>query len=773
MGAHAAGVATRLHKLASRTRHAVPPVLARLHPIAARPDLAAAIVLTGIFLALLPAALGALRADREQAMTDATTRAELALAVVAQELAREDAARPLAERFLAVMGRLSAGARDAGRYVLFDEASTVIAAHPAASRPSGTLADVIDDGQPVVILADRAGVLRTRLADGTEALAGVRNLPAGQVALIKPIAEVTGPRSFGLASNLAIAALVLAFAALATSCFSHARAAKAARVAFARMQRRMETSLSRGRCGLWDWDISRGRVFWSASLYDLLGYERRDEFLSFGEVNGMIHPADGNLFDLADRIASSRLSHIDHDFRMRTAEGGWLWLRARAEVSVEPEDGTRHLLGIAVDISDERGFVERSARADMRLRDAVEAISEAFVLWDADNRLVLCNSKFLKFHDLSPEAVVPGATYAEIIAAGCAPRVTSHVTRECTDGAGSRTLEVQLSDGCWLQINERRTKDGGYVSVGTDITALKRHEEKLVESERRLLGTVSDLKRSRATLELQAQQLADLAERYHEQKAQAETANRAKTDFLAKMSHELRTPLNAVIGFAEVMQREMFGPLGNERYLDYAGMIRGSGLELLAVINDILQISRIEAGHVSLTTGPLAVGEVVRDAVAAASEAAERKGVSIACSVPPSGFVEADERALNQVLAQVLGNAVKFTGGGGAIRIKALPAGRSFNIFIADTGIGIPLEFMSRLGRPFEQVDPEFNRSQGGSGLGLAIARALTRMQRGGLRIRSQEGLGTVVLVSVPMSEATAATAPSVNRAIRYLEAAE
>ncbi|WP_210261080.1 PAS domain-containing sensor histidine kinase [Enterovirga aerilata] len=764
-----------MHEIASRSGLAIAPLLRRIAPSTLKLEYVTPALVAGILLALVPAALSALRADRDAAIEDGLVQSELTLALLAQEIARAAGSGPAeTAHFQAAARRLPAGALSAGRLFLTDDAGRVVAAVPSGAAMPAHIGDLLDEEQPLAILADQAGAMRIRLQDGTDALAALRNVRGGQVAIVKPVAELAAAREPGLPPSAAAAAFILAFAALGGACLAHARGARVARAACSRMQRRVDTSLARGRCGLWDWDISRGRIYWSSSLYGLLGYQRRDEYLSFGEVNGMIHPDDGNLFELAKRIASAGVRHLDHDFRMRTAEGGWLWLRARAEVVTDPEDGGRHLVGIAVDISDERGFVERSAKADMRLRDAIEAISEAFVLWDSENRLVLCNSKFRKFHDLSPEAVVPGATYAEIIAAGRPPRITSHVTHECTDGAGARTLEVQLSDGRWLQINERRTKDGGYVSVGTDITALKRHEEKLRESERRLLGTVSDLKRSRETLQLQAQQLADLAERYHEQKAQAETANRAKTDFLAKVSHELRTPLNAVIGFAEVMQREMFGPLGDERYRDYAGHIRGSGLDLLAVINDILHISRIEAGHVTLATGPLDVGEAVRDAIAAVEEPARQKGVTIDCAVRGQGFVQADERALHDVLTQILQNSVKFAPeGAGTIRVRVARAGRVMNFFIEDDGPGIPREFMPRLGRPFEQVEPEFNRAQRGTGLGLAIAKALTRMHRGGLRIRSQVGVGTIVLVSIPLSEAEAADRPFRPAALPFLQAAE
>ena len=196
------------------------------------------------------------------------------------------------------------------------------------------------------------------------------------------------------------------------------------------------------------------------------------------------------------------------------------------------------------------------------------------------------------------------------MAQGTPPEVQHQFMRDERQDEGSRTFEARLDDGRWLQINERRTKDGGYVSVGTDITALKRHEQRLVESEKQLIATVQDLKQSRQKLEAQAQQLADLAERYLDQKAQAESANRAKSEFLANMSHELRTPLNAIIGFAEVMESGIFGALGSDKYGEYCRDIRSSGEYLLSVINDILDMSRIEAGRLSLVKRDVAVNDV-------------------------------------------------------------------------------------------------------------------------------------------------------------------
>jgi two-component system cell cycle sensor histidine kinase PleC len=213
---------------------------------------------------------------------------------------------------------------------------------------------------------------------------------------------------------------------------------------------RIDTALNRGRCGLWDWDIARGRVFWSRSMFDLLGLTAKDDLLTFGEINALVHQGDIDLFEVARQLADGTVVSIDRDFRMRHADGSWLWLRARCELARQEEESSLHLIGIAVDITEQKTLVERTTAADLRLRDAIETIPEAFVLWDADNRLVLCNSNFQALHHLPDAAVTAGTSYEAVVAAGRKPIVRTTLANEDGQPPGARTFEAQLDDGRWM-----------------------------------------------------------------------------------------------------------------------------------------------------------------------------------------------------------------------------------------------------------------------------------------------------------------------------------
>jgi two-component system cell cycle sensor histidine kinase PleC len=315
---------------------------------------------------------------------------------------------------------------------------------------------------------------------------------------------------------------------------------------------------------------------------------------------------------------------------------------------------------------------------------------------------------------------------------------------------GARTFEAQLDDGSWLHISERRTKDGGYVSVGTDITRIKEHEQKLVENDLRLRATVIDLKRSQTALERQAIELADLAEKYSQEKNRAEEANQTKSKFLANMSHELRTPLNAIIGFSEIMESGMFGTLGSEKYQEYCHDILTSGHYLLEVINDILDMSKIEAGRMKLDMEHLDLSRTLAESLRVVSGRADDKNLLLDADIDGSISVVADRRAIKQIIVNLLSNAVKFTPDGGKVVVRSRLLDDSIVLMIADTGIGIAPQSLQRLGRPFEQVESQLTKTYHGSGLGLAIARSLTNLHGGSMRLRSKLGTGTVVRVSLP-----------------------
>jgi two-component system cell cycle sensor histidine kinase PleC len=407
-----------------------------------------------------------------------------------------------------------------------------------------------------------------------------------------------------------------------------------------------------------------------------------------------------------------------------------------------------------MDVTEQHRLAQRYAEADQRLADAIECTSEAFVLWDKNDRLVMCNAHFQQAYGLPDNVLVPGTERSTVKAAAARPVIERRIA-DPDRSSYSNTTEVQLADERWLQINERRTRDGGLVSVGTDITLLKRNQERLRDSERRLMATINDLSASRQTLERQKAELSTANTNYLAEKQRAEAANKAKSEFLANMSHELRTPLNAILGFSEILQDQMFGPLGSGKYHEYASDIHDSGKHLLNVINDILDMSKIEAGHMRLYCETIDLPPLIEECLRFTSIPAARKNIEIEQCISPDITLKADRRAMKQILLNLLSNAVKFTDDGGRVAVRTRKVDDGVVLTIADTGIGIPKSALGKIGQPFEQVQSQYAKAKGGSGLGLAISRSLTMLHGGLMKIRSREGLGTVISIRIPDQAAT------------------
>jgi two-component system, cell cycle sensor histidine kinase PleC len=640
----------------------------------------------------------------------------------------------------------------AGRHIIVTGVDhRVLARLPidASLGEADQLLDIISTAQLVAAPGRQGEVADMVLPNGRGALAVsriIKSLP-GQIVVIQekyePIWGSDAALAVTLSATTGFVVLILGFAFH----WQSTRAREGDLINDA-VRGRIDTALNRGRCGLWDWDLSRGRIFWSQSMFTMLGLDSRSDLLTFGEVNALVKSDDIDLFAIADQLIAGEIDHIDQSFRMQHTGGHWIWLRVRCELSHGADTGL-HLIGIAVDITEQKSLAEKTVEADLRLRDAIETIPEAFVLWDASDRLVLCNSHFQRLHKLPDSACIPGTSYETVIEVGSMPEVRTR-QQDVNQIPGARTFEAQLEDGSWLHISERRTKDGGYVSVGTDITRIKAHEQKLVENDLRLRATVNDLKRSQTELERQAIELADLAEKYAREKTRAEEANQTKSKFLANMSHELRTPLNAIIGFSEIMGSGMFGELGSEKYREYCHDILTSGQYLLEVINDILDMSKIEAGRMKLDMETLDLSKTLAESLRVVAGRAQDKDLAVDADINNSIPVVADRRATKQIMVNLLSNAVKFTPDGGRVVVRSHVLPDQIVFLIADTGIGIAPHSLARLGRPFEQVESQLTKTYHGSGLGLAIARSLTQLHGGTMKLRSKLGAGTVVRISLP-----------------------
>lgn len=620
-----------------------------------------------------------------------------------------------------------------GRYILVTTKNGIILTSlPEYPNLDGhRLAELFVSSQPIFQFGEHAGVQWIEF-DGESAIATIHHLSGrlGVIALVHTRDRLFAEWRSDVSANVTLFVVTsIILSILIYGFFSQVARAKQADDVYSSTQSLVDTALNRGKCGLFDWDLARGKMFWSKSLYEILGLPPRDDLIGFAEVSNLVHPEDGSLFNFAESIVDENRHIIDRVFRMKHATGSWIWMRARAEQVVQNEYNEPHLIGIAVDITEQREVEEENKKADLRLREAVDLLPEAFVLWDSKNRLVMCNSTYQKLNGLNSEDVVEGTPYSEVMKSARKPISTKKVKELKKFGSHQFNYTMQLDDGRWFQIAEQRTKDDGWVSVGTEITKVKQSEAESISK---------------------TNKLQELTRKLGYEKERAETANRSKSDFVASISHELRTPLNAIIGFSDVMRQEAFGKLGHEKYKEYSNDINESGMDLLHLINDILDMSKIEAGRMDLKFETFNLVELLKDACRTIDTEAKKKHLDIQMKSKDNIPLTADRRSIKQILLNVLSNSVKFTEKDGSISLTTLEKDGKVLIQIEDTGIGIPAKDIAKLGKPFVQLENQMTRSHDGSGLGLSIAESLAELHDGKLIIESKEKVGTKVTIALP-----------------------
>jgi PAS domain S-box-containing protein len=455
-----------------------------------------------------------------------------------------------------------------------------------------------------------------------------------------------------------------------------------------------------------------------------------------------IHPDDeGVVKDALRRLFSDRRTSVE--YRWQARQGDYKWLHDDVVLLVDEHDKPVELVGAWSDIT-ERKAAEASfrakelelaaardatVRAEAFLATALDSLSDGFVLYDAEDRLVLCNRRYREIYLESADLLRPGALFEDVVREGMRrgqyPESVGHeeawlATRMEAHRRADSTIEQRLPNGRWLRIDERRTSDGGTVGFRIDITSLK-----------------------------EAQQTA-------------EAANRAKSQFLAVTSHEIRTPLNGVLGALSLLDDDSL----EARQRELVNTARSSGEALLRIVSDVLDLSKIEAGRLEFDSVPFELDRVLSAAVDVLQPAISAKRLSVALqladAIPPR--LEGDPGRLQQVLVNLLGNAVKFTEYGELlVRVEAAPmlaVRRADEVVLRfevhDPGIGIPQAALSTIFDDFVTADASYARRHDGAGLGLAICRRIVELAGGQIGVESEVGRGSRFWFTFPLRIARA-----------------
>ena len=515
-------------------------------------------------------------------------------------------------------------------------------------------------------------------------------------------------------------------------------------------------ALAGGRCSPWFFDKKERTAAFTRAFLQPLGLGARDRRFTMGEISALVHPED---LRNAIAILSGEPSGISEGLiRLREPGGDW----AQVYLRTSPEATRFSRAGVAFDLAGANAAAPATVIAETRLRDAIESIPEAFVLWDASGKLAVWNRRFSSIFRIPAKMLQPGVTVEQ--AAACAG-VAGDVLAESFGPLKSdaqENVEVTLPGSRWAHISRRRTAEGGTVCVAANVTDLKRRARAQKRKERELQLTVEDLEGSR-------KELSEANRKYEYEKYRAEEASRSKSEFLANMSHELRTPLNAINGFSEVMQSELYGPLGDQKYKEYVGDILTSGRHLLELIDDVLDMSKIEAGRFTIEPKRVELERALNECVRLVAKRAADADVKLTASIGHAPPVWGDTRAVKQVALNLLSNAIKFTPKGGEVTLTAEADLDGVTIIVADSGIGIERPQLKKLGAPFQLAENHFSRSRNGSGLGLALSKSLMELQGGILALASQPGKGTVACATFPRRKEAKVRLPQFVRKEAYV----
>ncbi|MBT5938399.1 MAG: PAS domain-containing protein [Rhodospirillaceae bacterium] len=534
--------------------------------------------------------------------------------------------------------------------------------------------------------------------------------------------------------------------------------------------------------GLWDWNLETDEVYYSPRWINMLGYEENELGATIDTWKELVHPDDHDfVLEKVQEYIDGRADSFEVEMRMAHKDGHYLFILSRGFLAHHKfEDRPYRLVGTHVDIT-ERKISEQFVIETSNILEMIATGEPAGVIYDAiallyESRhpglrcsmLILVGNKLM--HGGAPslpkeycDAVNGLENGPSVGSCGTSTYTGKSVFVEdiATDPKWEKIKHFALPHGlrcCWSEpIKDASDKVLGAFGMYYNHPALPNEKEvNDLKSAARLAAIIMNRDNSDKELHQHRQNLENLVSKrtleLEEAKSLAEQANQAKSVFLANMSHELRTPLNAIVGFSDVLAEKIFGPFNNEKQEEYINNIHDSGLHLLNLINDVLDLSAIEADKLEIIEEKIDLGEAVGASLLLVQSEAENGGIELVNKIEDrQWFVRADARRIKQILINILSNAVKFTNDGGSVTISSLNGhDGSISLAISDTGIGMRANDLAHVMEPFEQLNPEDIMSQGGIGLGLPLTKQLVEAQGASLFIESEPNTGTTVQVTFP-----------------------
>ncbi len=482
-----------------------------------------------------------------------------------------------------------------------------------------------------------------------------------------------------------------------------------------------------GKMGSWEWDVAADHLIWSDQIFRIFGVKPGDFDDNYAAFLELVYPDDRQLIEELVQQALEGNARYDTKHRIILPDGAIRILHGQGEVEFSPSGRPVRMAGTVQDITAQQTAEHELRKSREMLSGILTIAKEAIIL--ADNNLNIT------LFSRGAERVFG---YAEKEAIGMS--VEKLIPERFRSTHGNFVQGFSQGSVTSIQMDSRSElaairKDGEEFPVTISLSKINNGGGHLYSL---ILRDVGPEKAARDEL-LSA-------------KIAAETANQTKSAFLANMSHELRTPLNAIIGFSETISRQTHGPVGDSNYIEYADHINQSGMHLLNIINDILNLSKIESGAANLREEVVDVSKVIESCLVIVRGRAETGGVRLTGEVlNDAAPLFVDELKLKQILINLLSNAIKFTSEGGGVALRAWSSPDAGYVFqISDTGIGIALEDIPVALAPFKQVDNELNRQFDGTGLGLALTKSLVEMHSGSLDLQSELGAGTTVTVRFP-----------------------